>query len=211
MTKLIILHGLGQTKEDWENVTTCIDADSQIISLFTAIDYQSDVTIETIYSTISKQLDDITEPYYLCGLSLGGMLALMYTCRSTHPHLKGIIIAGAIYKPIPKMMVVFQTLLFMIFPQKKFDTIGLSKKQMIQLTSSINIDLTESLKRINLPSLVVCGEKDTVNIKSTKQIHSLISTSDLYIVPNGAHELNKNTYLELSQVINSFIDKQEST
>lgn len=210
MTKLVILHGLGQNEDDWEKVVEHIAVNSQIIPLFTVINKNSDVTIETIYPKISKKLDEITEPYYLCGLSLGGLLALMYTCKSTNRYLKGIIIASAIHKPIPKTINLFQSLLFTILPKKNFETIGLSKKQMIQLTSSINIDLTESLKRINLPSLILCGEKDTVNLKYAKQIHALIPSSDLSIVPNGKHELNKNSYLELSKAINYFIIKKES-
>lgn len=210
MTKLVILHGLGQNEDDWKNVVEHIDINSQIIPLFTSINENSDVTIETIYPKISKKLDAITEPYYLCGLSLGGLLALIYTCYSSNSYLKGIIISGAIYKPIPKIITLFQSLLFTILPKKNFETVGLSKKQMIQLTSSINIDLTESLKRISLPSLILCGEKDTVNLKYAKQIHSLIPKSDLSIVPNGKHELNKDSYLELSQAINYFIKTKES-
>ena len=210
MTKLIILHGLGQTEEDWEDVTNSLDIESLTIPLFSSTDDDAIITIPSIYSSISKQLNVIDEPFYLFGLSLGGLLTLMYTIENKNLLLKGIIVSGAIYKPIPKTIILLQSIVFKLLPRHHFTDIGLTKSQMIQLITSVSVDLTNQLKNVVLPTLVICGEKDKANLTASRQIHNLIVESKLVIIPNGKHELNKSSSDKLSQTINSYIQKKES-
>lgn len=210
MTKLIILHGLGQTEEDWEDVTNRLDIESLTIPLFSSTDDDSIVTIKSLYSSVSEQLKGIDEPFYLFGLSLGGLLTLMYAIENKNPLLKGTIVSGAIYKPIPKTIILLQYIVFKLLPRHHFTDIGLTKSQMIQLITSVSVDLTNQLKNVVLPTLVICGEKDKANLTASRQIHDLIIESELVIIPNGKHELNKSSSDKLSQTINSYIKKKES-
>lgn len=68
----VFLHGLGQNAQAWDKVqshfpgATCPD-------LAQCPDYPS------LYQTLSAQLQCVPNPLYLCGLSLGGVLALDFT------------------------------------------------------------------------------------------------------------------------------------
>lgn len=211
MTKLIVLHGLGQTIKDWDNVVKNLDCDCLVFNLFEGITSESTITIESMYSEVSNKLDSINEPFYLSGLSLGGLLALMYATRNNNRHIKGIIVSGAIYKSIPKWINNIQTTIFQLLPKSNFEKMGLSRKQAIDLMKSINLDLEEELSEIILPTLIICGEKDKINLKSSKQMSQLIKESELQIVLNGGHELNKDKPLELSKLINNFMGLVEGS
>jgi len=210
MSNIIILHGLGQSASDWDMVINQLNRPATVLPLFNGIREQSDMSLDALNDHISNELDKITEPFYLVGLSLGGLLTLSYTVNSNNPYLKGIIISGAIYKPIPKWLSFIQTSLFHVLPKSQFENLGMTRYQMIQLVSSINVNLTDDLKGIDIPTLILCGEKDTANIKSSKEIHSLISHSEFNTIPNGKHELNKDSIHELAEYINQFIKKKES-
>ncbi len=211
MTKLIVLHGLGQTIKDWDNVVKNLDCDCLVFNLFEGITSESTITIESMYSEVSSKLDSINEPFYLSGLSLGGLLALMYTTRNNNRHIKGIIVSGAIYKSIPKWINNIQITIFQFLPKSNFEKMGLSRKQAIDLMKSIDLNLEEDLSKIPLPALIICGEKDKINLKSSKQMSQLIKESELQIVLNGGHELNKDKPLELSKLITNFIGLVEGS
>lgn len=206
MTKLVLLHGLGQTGADWYGVTNNLKQDYMIIDFFTNLDTDSEVTLESIYLEVSKKLDELTEPFYLCGLSLGGLLTLMYITRKRNDNLKGIIVSGAIYKSIPNWLSIFQSFVFKIMPKSNFQSMGLSKKQVINLMKSVDINLETDLAKVELPSLIICGEKDRINMKSSKEINKLIKNSNLQIIDNAGHEINKEQPLKFAEVLNNFIN-----
>lgn len=205
MTKTIILHGLGQTADDWRAVANHIKTPIQIFNLFQSVDSNSKVTLENLYSDVKTELNRQEDSFYLCGLSLGGLLTLMYATRENNPHLKGIIVSGAIYKSIPKLINTIQNLVFNFLPQSQFTKIGLNKKQAISLMKSVDINLASSLNLIDKPTLVICGVKDKANLKSSKEIHQLITHSEFKLIDDGKHELNKDSPIELSELISDFI------
>jgi len=210
MGKVVILHGLGQTIEDWDSVAENLDNQSIRLNLFEDILSDSVLTIEALYSNVSKQLDEIREPFYLCGLSLGGLLALMYVTKKSNNNIQGIIVSGAIYKPIPRWINYIQNILFYIMPKSTFKKMGLERSQAITLTKSINVDLTKELTKLALPSLIICGEKDNTNMKESTKLNSLIKESTFHVLPNGGHELNKDSPVEFSGLINNFIKSQNT-
>ncbi|MFI3604642.1 serine aminopeptidase domain-containing protein [Vagococcus fluvialis] len=159
-----------------------------------------------MYLEVSKKLDELTEPFYLCGLSLGGLLTLMYITRKRNDNLKGIIVSGAIYKSIPNWLSIFQSFVFKIMPKSNFQSMGLSKKQVINLMKSVDINLETDLAKVELPSLIICGEKDRINMKSSKEINKLIKNSNLQIIDNAGHEINKEQPLKFAEVLNNFIN-----
>lgn len=208
MTKLIILPGLGQTVAEWECVSTHLkDYEAVTINLFAQVSNKENLTLEKLYSDLNNQLSKITEPFYLCGLSLGGLLTLMYATKEKNSHLKGIIVSGAIYKSIPRFINALQTLIFYVLPQVNFVKMGLTRKQVVSLMKSIEVDLTTDLTNLTLPSLIICGEKDRINLNSAEKIHNLVDDSYFQVVNQGGHELNKDKPEEFANLITNFISQ----
>lgn len=61
------------------------------------------------------------------------------------------------------------------WPRKTFESMGLSKNDVIKLTRSMRaLDFSQQLKEIMCPVDIVCGEKDTANLKAAKKLSEFI-------------------------------------
>ena len=87
-------------------------------------------------------------------------------------------------------------------PSKSFDSIGLSKRDTIQLSHSMrSLDFSHKLGEIVCPVSIVCGEKDNANLKGSRQLKALLPHSELYVIPDAGHEVNKSAPEAVSEVI----------
>ena len=78
--ELVILHGLGQDSNSWNEVKEELENINPIIpNLFKINDK---ISYDNVYKNLEKILEDKVE-IILCGLSLGGVLALNYAYN--HP------------------------------------------------------------------------------------------------------------------------------
>ena len=187
--KTIFLHGLGQTAQDWEEVirqTALSEVDCpELFSLS-----EGEITYFGIRNGLEKRYADITEPFCICGLSLGALLALDYAIRHNE-QVAALVLIGVQYK-VPSLLIDFQNLIFRCMPNKTFDDMGMSKNDVIRLAHSMrSLDFRSRLKDIKCPVTILCGEKDRANLKASRQLAELLSQSKLRIVPWAAHELNK--------------------
>ena len=187
--KTIFLHGLGQTAQDWEEVirqTALSEVDCpELFSLS-----EGEITYFGIRNGLEKRYADITEPFCICGLSLGALLALDYAIRHNE-QVAALVLIGVQYK-VPSLLIDFQNLIFRCMPNKTFDDMGMSKNDVIRLAQSMrSLDFRSGLKDIKCPVTILCGEKDRANLKASRQLAELLSQSKLRIVPGAAHELNK--------------------
>lgn len=198
--KAVFLHGLGQTAQDWQAVADHILlSDVECPELFSLSD--GDVTYSDILTGLERLYEETAEPFALCGLSLGALLALDYTIR--HPDkVSFLVLAGAQYK-VPTLLIDFQNLIFRCMPDKAFDSMGLSKSSMIKLAHSMrSLDFSHKLSGIACPVTIICGEKDTANRKVSRQLNVLLPQSKLQIIPGAGHEINKSAPKAISAIIN---------
>ncbi len=93
--KIVLLHGLGQTAQDWNSVLEqlhCTDTDCP--ELF-SLDGQ-DVTYPNVFTQLERRYADASEPFVLCGLSLGAILALDYAIRH-RDQVSSLVLIGVQY------------------------------------------------------------------------------------------------------------------
>ena len=187
--KTIFLHGLGQTAQDWEEEirqTARSEVDCPELWSWS----EGEITYFGIRNGLEKRYADITEPFCICGLSLGALLALDYAIRHNE-QVAALVLIGVQYK-VPSLLIDFQNLIFRCMPNKTFDDMGMSKNDVIRLAHSMrSLDFRSGLKDIKCPVTILCGEKDRANLKASRQLAELLSQSKLRIVPGAAHELNK--------------------
>ena len=151
---------------------------------------EGEITYFGIRNGLEKRYADITEPFCICGLSLGALLALDYAIRHNE-QVAALVLIGVQYK-VPSLLIDFQNLIFRCMPNKTFDDMGMSKNDVIRLAHSMrSLDFRSRLKDIKCPVTILCGEKDRANLKASRQLAELLSQSKLRIVPGAAHELNK--------------------
>lgn len=198
--KTVLLHGLGQTAQDWKEVVRQLSTSNvECPELFSSIG--NEISYSRILADLERQYSNITEPLRICGLSLGALLALNFAIRHGDK-VASLVLIGAQYK-VPTFLIDFQNFLFRCMPSKSFDSMGLSKSDTIKLSHSMrSLDFTSQLNGVTCPVTIVCGEKDSANIKASKKLKALLPQATLHIIPGAGHEVNKYAPETISAILN---------
>lgn len=206
--EIIFLPGLGQDATVWNNVIAHLNTElnTESLNLFSDIDENTEVTLDFLNKEVDKKLRTIKEPYILCGLSLGGILALSIAPNQSD-FLQGLIVSGAQFESPNKLLIDLQNLMFRFMPNKNFSELGITKKQMIRFCQSMkSLNLRSGLTKLTTPTTIICGTKDKANLSAAKSLSSVISNSELKLIAGG-HMLNEEKPLEFADTINSFYAK----
>ena len=189
--KNILIHGLGQNNQSWDNTSRYLKEngmDAICPNLF-EITKNNSIEYKTMYDAFSNFCNSQKGKLNLCGISLGGILSLDFV-KEYPEKVNSIILIGTPYK-IPKTLFKIQGLLFHIMPKSTFEKIGSSKKEFITLVNSMsNLDIAGGLDTIKCKSLILCGMKDSVNMKSAEQLNKSIKDSNFKIIKDSSHEVN---------------------
>ena len=203
--KNILIHGLGQNHKSWNETIKFLEIDNIDVlcpALFKMSSGNSN-DYQNIFSSFSDFCNNQEGKLNLCGLSLGGILALDYV-KKYPEKVNSIIIIGTPYD-IPKVLFKIQSMIFHFMPDSQFNDMGSSKKDFITLVNSMsNHNIKNGLDKINCKSLILCGSKDKANMKSAKQISQSIRKSEFKIVKDSSHEVNVDNPKELAHIIYDF-------
>ena len=200
--KLVFLHGLGQDAHSWQSVQDALSplpSDSFAIFSYPSESYQE------AKERLTECLQQESEPFILVGLSLGGVLALELSSQDL-PHLKGLVLSGTQYKLKTNLLYRLQILLFRLLPKQVFEKQGANKQHMLQILTELkSLNLTNTAKTCQRPSLVICGSKDWANQASSKKLANLLPKGHYQEIADGGHLLNTQKPNELAQVIKEFV------
>lgn len=203
--KNILIHGLGQNNQSWNNTVIYLKKngiDTICPNLF-EITNNNLVNYNNMYNAFSNFCNNQEEKVNLCGLSLGGILALDFA-REYPEKVNSIILIGTPYK-IPQPLFKIQNLIFKMMPKRTFEKMGCSKRGFINLVNSMsNLNIAKDLNKIKCKGLILCGAKDNVNMESAKLLNNSIKNSEFKIISNSSHEVNIDNPKELSNIIYNF-------
>lgn len=202
----ILVHGLGQNEKSWDQVKANLDNQIKVEcpNLFELVK-NYEINYENMYQAFLDYCNSFNEKVNLCGLSLGGLLAIDYAVDYPDK-VNSLILIGTPYE-VPKKLLKIQNFIFKIMPKKTFENMGISKNNFINLTKSMtDIEIKSKLKGIKCNTLILCGKKDNANIESAKQLKNHIKKSELIIIENSAHEVNVENPIELSNIIKKKIN-----
>lgn len=202
--KRLFIQGLGQAPSIWEESISrlgdgraCICPDLTELLQGRTADYQS------LYEGFSGFCEGLDSPMDLCGLSLGGVLAVNYA--ADHPgKVRSLVLIGAQYR-MPKNLLRFQNAVFRLLPGGMFRQTGLGKEDMIRLCGSMmDLDFSAHLGKITCPALVLCGERDRVNREASRELAGLLKNAELQIIPGAGHEVNAEAPGTLAEALRAF-------
>ena len=176
--KYIFIHGLGQDSSAWNETVSLIkikksiSTDIECPNLFALLNGE-EITYTNLYRAFSDYCGNFPEPLNLCGLSLGGILALNYTVDNPDK-VQSLALIGTQYK-MPKILLKFQTALFKILPKSFFRKNGVEKENFLKtflalMNTMYDLDFSGNLKEISCDTLILCGDKDTANKKAAKYL-----------------------------------------
>lgn len=201
--KTILIHGLGQTSESYDDVLKYVKNKKEY-DVFDLFNLKNDINFKNIYDNFSKKMENYDGKINLCGLSLGGIIALKYTINNPEKVNKLILIATP--DKTPKILFNLQIFIFKFLPESTFKSIGLNKSEVINLMKScVDIDLRKDLKYIENPVLIICGKKDNINKLICSKMNKLILNSEFKIIENAGHEVNMDNPKKLAEIIDNFI------
>ena len=201
--KLIFLHGLGQSADSWKEVQYLLaDYPSEALDLFPSGVGTYQEAKEHIYQHLSKE----TEPFVLVGLSLGAALALELSSFEI-PNLQALILSGCPLKLAGNIPFYIQSLIFKLLPKRIFEKQGADKSLLVGVSEELKtLDLREIAKNCSYPTLLICGSQDKTNLKSMKGLQQLIPNSQIQIIPDGTHVLNRAKPKEFAEITRSFLE-----
>lgn len=200
----VFLHGLGQTCANWENVIAQLElAGSSTCPDLIGICKTEEATYKKLYEGFSRICSKIDEPVDLCGLSLGGVLALNYAIE--HPEKVNSLVLIATQYKMPKGLLKLQNILFRFMPKSMFQSTGFGKKEFIRLCKTMmELDFSSSIQKVSCPALVVCGERDSVNKKASEELAGFLKDAELQIVSGSGHEVNIEAPEKLAELLRGF-------
>ena len=205
MMKNILIHGLGQNSQSWDNTSVYLKENNIDIicpDLF-EITKNTSKDYKMLYNTFSDFCNNQKEKLNLCGLSLGGVLALDFV-KEYPEKVNSIILIGTPYK-IPKALFKLQGLIFHIMSKRVFEKMGCSKREFLTLVNSMsNLDIAKDLETIKCNSLIICGDKDNANMENANLLNKSIKNSKFKVINNSSHEVNIDNPKELANIIYDF-------
>lgn len=198
--KTILLHGLGQTAQDWKEVVCQLSSSNvECPELFSSM--ENEISYPQILGDLERRYSNAKEPLRICGLSLGALLAIDFAIRHGNK-VASLVLIGTQYK-VPSLLIDFQNLIFRCMPNKAFESMGLSKSNTIKLAHSMRaLDFTAQLSGILCPVNILCGEKDSANLKASKKLNEILPKATLQIVPGAGHEINKDAPEAIAAILN---------
>lgn len=204
--KYIFVHGLGQTEKSWDSMVLKLAKNQVLCPNLQSLLYSEEITYEKLYDCFKEYCNGLSEPLNLCGLSLGGILALNYAIDFP-AKVNSLVLIGIQYK-MPKLLLKIQNLVFRFMPKSLFVGMGFSKSDFINLTNSMTtLDFTSSLAEISCKSLIACGSEDKANKKAAIELSKKLKCSKLVLIENSKHEVNIDNPDGLLEEINRFYDE----
>ncbi|WP_322627558.1 alpha/beta hydrolase [Aedoeadaptatus coxii] len=204
---VIFLHGLGQDSSSWNETFQFLDFNEK-----ESINIIDDAMMEPSFSDLKKnvkaQLAQKEGPFILCGLSLGAVLAIAMSLDCPEK-IAGLIVIAPQYK-MPSLLLKFQNGLFKLIPERFFSQTGVSKEQMMSISSSMRgIDYSRRIHDIQCPVYIICGSRDWANKRAARSLYRQLPQSKLFYVDGAGHEVNVEAPRELAKIINTAYDEMK--
>lgn len=98
-----------------------------------------------------------------------------------------------------------ENIIFRFLPKSIFETMAFDKKNTFALGDTMkNLDFSDRVKNIKCPTLILCGKKDSANMKSADYLSQSIRSAELKIIENTGHVVNEENPKALADILNEY-------
>ena len=204
MEKIILIHGSGHKADSWaETVSRLVNRESVLCPELSALLAGKEASYPNLYAGFSTYCGRAGGPVHLCGLSLGGILALNYALDFPEK-VKTLVLIGTPHK-VPRAAFALQNVVFRLLPKSTFASMAFDKQDTFALGNSMkNLDFSGRVGAIQCPTLLLCGEKDGANLKSARFLAQNIPGAELQILQHTGHVVNEEAPAVLAEHLNAF-------
>lgn len=89
-----------------------------------------------------------------------------------------------------------------------FEQIGIWEEQFFQLCKTMmELNFTKDLSKVDSPTLVICGEKDSANKSASVELADNLKNAEIHVIIGVGHEVNAEAPEELAKVIDGFYNR----
>ena len=204
MEKVILIHGSGHKASSWQKTISFLDHQEDILCPeLSAILNGREASFPNLRAAFAQYCAQAGVPVHLCGLSLGGILALDYALD--HPeNVRTLVLIGTPHK-VPKFAFALQNVVFRLLPKSTFTSMAFDKKNTFALGNTMkDLDFSDRVCEIRCPTLILCGEKDRANLKSAHFLAEHIPGAELRVLENTGHVVNEESPKVLAERLNDF-------
>lgn len=207
---LLYLHGLGQIPTAWqpqvEQLPDGLPAVAPWLAGFHPARPQ-DFAVDDAVVEVQRAIDqNAADHVYLCGLSLGATVAL--ATALVDDRVKALVLSGVQIAP-PRWLLKAQKGVFRLLPSKRLATQGLDKERLLQVMDAMSeIDLSGRLGEIDIPTLVLCGEKDKPNLPASRLVAQQIRDAELHLIAGAGHQANTDNPAAFNELLYRFVAGQ---
>ena len=186
MTKIWI-HGSGHTGSSWNEVVENMRDSEDIVcpELSALLDGEA-ASYPHLYSSFVRYCNETEGKVDLCGLSLGGILALNYAID--HPdRVRSLVLIGTPHK-VPKLLFRIQTVLFRLLPGSAFEGMAFNKRDTFILGST--------MKQLDF--------RNELHMVAAHVLSKHIQGATLRIIPQTGHVVNEENPKELARILDAY-------
>ena len=204
MGKKILIHGSGHKAASWNNTISYMENNDDILCPnLVSVLKGKEASYVNLYTSFTEYCGKIDGQVHLCGISLGGILALNYALDFPEK-TKTLVLIGTPYK-IPKAAFAFQNMIFRFLPKSVFENMAFDKKDTFALGNSMkSLDFSSRVQNIKCPALIICGKKDNANMKSAYYLAQNIKNAELNIIENVGHVVNEEAPEALAKILDEY-------
>lgn len=187
---------------------------------------KGDYSIETLSNDLHSVIQSLNlERVNLVGFSMGGEAALLFALE--HPSkVSKLVLVGTTAKMAWPMhflrfltyILPYRTILEIVSrfkyykPSQRIINRNMSRAMQVpkdvtyKCLMEINkYDVRNMLSRIDIPTLIIIGERDKLNFKGSQHLNREIKSSKLQIIANTGHTVMVENPNEFNQLIHQFI------
>ncbi|MDO5535411.1 MAG: alpha/beta hydrolase [Propionibacteriaceae bacterium] len=193
MRLLVLLHGLGQSPQAWQDQVTAMPAGFEAVAPW----LKGTRPGRAEQFSVTGASDDVlallnqhgAEQMSLVGVSLGAVVALDAAIRAPETVSHLVLAAGQVNPP--KSVMRMQRLVFSLVPAKRLAAMGVEKQRFLQaLDEAARVDFRSRLGEVTAKTLVLVGANDKANLTAARDLAAGIPGARLEFVPDAGAQPN---------------------
>lgn len=207
--KYIFIHGSGHKATSWNETISYMENNKDILCPnLSSILNGTEASYHNLYTLFTEYCNKNDGQINLCGISLGGILALNYALDFPDK-VKSLVLIGTPHK-VPAFMFGIQNIVFRLLPKSVFENMAFNKKDTFTLGNSMKkLDFSNKVKSIKCPTLVICGKEDRANMKSAYYLSENIQNANYKIIENTGHIVNEENPKILAKILTEYYSENK--
>jgi pimeloyl-ACP methyl ester carboxylesterase len=217
---LLLLHGLGTGPSGWRPQVEALADDRALLVP------RLPLSLPAAEATVAALLDGGVQTDD-CGLSLGALVGLLATLARPERVRRLVLAAGFARLPARlRMLQLTMSAATRAVPSRwvvrglvgsvpaahreeaRGELAGVSSRAVASvMAEGARVDVAARVRRLGTPTLVICGQRDRLNLRLSRELESLLPNAELCVIPEAGHVVNLEQPAAFTHALRDFLDR----